>query len=341
MAAAPRFSVAFFPPENGRVAVRRARLAEQLGFDTFWIPDSHMIWGDPYVLLGAVAAATERIRVGPGVTHPLVRHLTVTASAIATLAAMAPSRVRLGIGIGSSGPATVGVRRVGARELEAAIGVLRGLVSGTAVEHEGRSVQITFAAGHAVPIVVGAMSEHTLQMAGRAADGVIFSGPVDGLGFCLDAVGQGERAANRPPGSVRVTLIAPVAIDRDAERAREAVKPVVARTALVWLTLAARRGTIDEADREPWQRLQRAYDPYRHMTAAYSHLVEERWLDRFALAGTPDDVFQHCRRAVASGASEIIVNLVGSDGEAQLSRFGEEVLPRFPSGEFPIMLEAP
>ena len=328
MAAAPTFSVAFFPPENGHVAIRRARLAERLGFDTFWIPDSHMIWGDPYVLLGAVAAATERIRLGPGVTHPLVRHLTVTASAIATLSAMAPGRVRLGIGIGSSGPATVGIRRVGARELEGAIGVLRGLVGGAAVEHEGRTVQIAFTPGQVVPIAVGAMSEHSLKMAGRVADGVIFAGPVDGLGFCLDAVGQGERAAGRPPGSVRVALIAPVAIDRDAERAREAVKPVVARTALVWLTLAARRGAIDEADREPWQRLQRAYDPYRHMTAAYSHLVEERWLDRFALAGTPDDVVRRCRRALASGAREIIVNLVGPDGEAQLSRFGEEILPR-------------
>jgi 5,10-methylenetetrahydromethanopterin reductase len=119
-----------------------------------------------------------------------------------------------------------------------------------------------------------------------------------------------------------------VYIDADRERAREAVKPVVARTALVWLTLAARHGTLDEADREPWQRLQREYDPYRHMTAAYSHLVEDRWLDRFALAGTPDDVLQRCRQAVAAGASEIIVNLLGPDGEAQLRRFGEEVLPR-------------
>lgn len=323
------FSVSFFPPESGHVAIRRARLAEQLGFDTFWIPDSHMIWGDPYVLLGAVAANTERIRIGPGVTHPLVRHISVTASAIATLGAMAPGRARLGIGVGSSGPATVGVRRVGAGELEAAIRVIRGLVSGAAVQHEGRPLQITFTPGQNVPISVGAISEHTLRVAGRMADGAIFSGPIDGLGFCLDAVRHGEQAANRPRGSVRVALISPLSIDGDPERAREAVKPVVARTALVWLTLAARRGTIDDADRESWQRLQREYDPYRHMTAEYSHLVEERWLNTFALAGTPDDVLQRCRQAVAAGASEIIVNLLGPDGEAQLRRFGEEVLPYF------------
>lgn len=321
-------SVSFFPPESGRVAIRRARLAEQLGFDTYWIPDSHMIWGDPWVLLGAVAAGTERIRIGPAVTHPLVRHISVTASASATLGALAPGRVRLGLGIGSSGPATVGVRRVGARELEEAIRVIRGLVSGAPVEHEGRRLQITFTPGQDVPVSVGAISEHSLRVAGRAADGAIFSGPTDGLGFCLDAVRDGEQAAGRPRGAVPVALLSPVYIDADRERAREAVKPVVARTALVWLTLAARRGTLDEADREPWQRLQREYDPYRHMTAAYSHLVEDRWLDRFALAGTPDDVLRRCRQAVAAGASEIIVNLVGPDGEAQLRRFGEEVLPR-------------
>ena len=325
---APTLSVAFFPPERGHVAIRRARLAEQLGFDTFWIPDSHMIWGDPWVLLGAVAAATERIRIGPGVTHPLVRHVSVTASATATLGAMAPGRVRLGLGIGSSGPATVGVRRVGARELEAAIGVIRGLVGGAPVQHDGKSLQITFTPGQDVPISVGAMSEHSLRVAGRVADGAIFSGPTDGLGFCLEAVRRGEQEAGRPPGAVRVALISPVYIDDEPERAREAVKPIVARTALVWLTLAARRGTLDEADREPWRRLQREYDPYRHMTAAYSHLVEAHWLDTFALAGTADDVLRRCRQAAAAGASEIIVNLVGPDGEAQLRRFGEEILPR-------------
>jgi len=325
---APRLSVTFFPPDSGHAAIRRARLAEALGFDTFWIPDSHMIWGDPWVLLGAVAAGTGRIRIGPGVTHPLVRHPSVTASAIATLGAMAPGRVRLGIGIGSSGPATVGVRRAGARELEAAIRVIRDLVTGTPVQHEGRSLQIAFTAGQDVPISVGAMSEHTLRVAGRVADGVIFSGPIGGLEACLEAVRQGEQAVGRPAGSVGVALISPVSIDSDPGRAREAVKPIVARTALVWLTLAARRGTIDPADREPWQRLQRDYDPYRHMTAAYSHLVEERWLDTFALAGTADDVLGRCRQAVAAGATELIVNLVGPDGEAQLRRFGEEVVPR-------------
>ncbi|MEK7879706.1 MAG: LLM class flavin-dependent oxidoreductase, partial [candidate division NC10 bacterium] len=165
-----RISVAFYPPGNGRTLIRLAQTAERLGFDTFWIPDTHMIWGDPYVLLGAVAAGTERIRLGPGVTHPLVRHVTVTASAIATLGEMARGRVRLGIGIGSSGPASIGVRRVGARELETAIRTIRALVRGERLEEGERTLRLSFTGGQEVPISVGAISEHTLRVAGRVAD---------------------------------------------------------------------------------------------------------------------------------------------------------------------------
>lgn len=332
---AARFSVTFYPPGDGKNIIRLARIAEQLGFDTFWIPDSHMIWGDPYVLLGAVAASTERIRLGPGVTHPLVRHVTVTASAIATLGEMAPGRVRLGIGIGSSGPATIGVRRSGARELETAIRTIRTLVRGEQVQQDERDLRLTFTNGQDVSISVGAISEHTLRVAGRVADGAIFSGPIDGLGDCLRAVQEGEAAANRPRGSVSIALITPLYVDDDRKRAQDAVKPIVARTALVWLTRAARSGTIDDADREPWLRLQREYDPYRHMTAEYNRLVEERWLERFSLSGTADEVLRRCQRALAAGASEIIVNLLGPDGEAQMRRFGEEILPRLAGDALP------
>lgn len=332
---AARFSVTFYPPGDGKNVIRLARMAEQLGFNTFWIPDSHMIWGDPYVLLGAVAASTERIRLGPGVTHPLVRHVTVTASAIATLGEMAPGRARLGIGIGSSGPATIGVRRAGARELETAIRTIRALVRGEQVQQDERALQLTFTHGQDVPISVGAISEHTLRVAGRVADGAIFSGPIDGLGYCRRAVQEGEEAVDRPRGSVSIALITPLWVDDDRERAQEAVKPIVARTVLVWLTRAARSGTLDDADREPWQRLQREYDPYRHMTAEYSHLVVDRWLERFSLSGTADEVLRRCKRILAAGAGEIIVNLQGPDGEAQLRRFGEEILPRFAGAKLP------
>ena len=44
-----------------------------------------MIWRELYVLAGAIAMVTKKIAIGPGVTHLAGRHITVTASAMATL----------------------------------------------------------------------------------------------------------------------------------------------------------------------------------------------------------------------------------------------------------------
>ena len=54
--------------------------AEWIGLaDAFW-------WRDVWMLLAAVAAATDTIRIGPAMTNPYLRHPFHTASALATLA---------------------------------------------------------------------------------------------------------------------------------------------------------------------------------------------------------------------------------------------------------------
>src|SRR6476620_2020263 len=99
-----KFGVGIYGTDNAREAVALARAAEDFGYDRFWIGDSHMIWRELYVVAGAIAMATKRIEIGPGVTHPTVRHVTVTASAMATLHELTDGRVFCGFGVGASGP---------------------------------------------------------------------------------------------------------------------------------------------------------------------------------------------------------------------------------------------
>jgi len=65
-----------------------AKLAEQLGFNTLWMLDSHLLFREVYTMLGALAVSTTKIRFGTAVTNPLTRHPTVTASAFSTLDAL-------------------------------------------------------------------------------------------------------------------------------------------------------------------------------------------------------------------------------------------------------------
>ena len=93
---------AHFLPEDFPAFVESVRAAERAGYERAWLVDGQMLWQDLYVYMTHALAATERLVVGSGVTNPLTRHPSVTASAHATLADLHPGRVVLGIGRGDN-----------------------------------------------------------------------------------------------------------------------------------------------------------------------------------------------------------------------------------------------
>ena len=93
-----------------RQLVQLARRAEEVGFDFLTISDHFHPWTteqghSPFVwsVLGAVAGATERVRVGTGVTCPILRvHPAIVAHAAATTAQLFEGRFFLGVGTGEA-----------------------------------------------------------------------------------------------------------------------------------------------------------------------------------------------------------------------------------------------
>ncbi|MGV9411563.1 LLM class flavin-dependent oxidoreductase [Nocardia sp. NPDC003693] len=96
-----------------RETVEFARLAEQWGYHRFWVAEHHSVPGvagsAPTVLAAAVAAATDRIRVGTGGVMLPNHQPLVVAEQFGTLAALFPDRVDMGVG--RSVGFTDGVRR--------------------------------------------------------------------------------------------------------------------------------------------------------------------------------------------------------------------------------------
>src|SRR5262249_34273806 len=88
--------------------VRGAAEAEQLGFTNVWLSDHFHPWIDaqgqsPFVwsVVGAIAEATENLRVGTGVTCPIMRmHPAIVAHAAATTQCLFDGRFWLGVGTG-------------------------------------------------------------------------------------------------------------------------------------------------------------------------------------------------------------------------------------------------
>jgi 5,10-methylenetetrahydromethanopterin reductase len=326
------FGLGYAPARSASETIQTARLAEDLGFDVFWVTDSHMVAREVYTLLGTLALSTTRIDIGPGVSHLAGRHPSVIASALATLDELAPGRVRLGIGVGDSGPRMLGLPRASLRELEASVLAIRALLQGETVDDSGHLLRLGFApTAHAVPIYVAGSSQRAFEMSGRAADGALISGAPDQLASSVLGVRASERAAGRPPGSTRILFWTTASVDDDRQVARAAVRGSVARRALNSLGRAARQGTLDPEDREALERLQREQQSGYRLEIDNAELVPERWIDRFAVAGTPDEVRVRLERALADGADEIAMILMGprpSDrgSRQQITRFAESVL---------------
>ncbi|HEX2765756.1 MAG TPA: LLM class flavin-dependent oxidoreductase [Candidatus Limnocylindria bacterium] len=321
-----KVGIGLYPTGSATEVLATAVEAERLGFDELALGDSHLIWRELYTLLGAIAVRTTRIGIGPGVTHPLVRHPSLTASALATLTQLAPGRVRLGFGIGDSGPVNMGLRRATLEELRAATIFIRHLLAGETASYADHSMGIG-GSSEAVPILIAGASDAALRIAGEVGDGALMAGPLDEVNESMAVVDEAAAAAGRPPGSVSRIVWTTGSVSEDAAVARDAVRPVVARKALFTLRVAARANTIAPEDVEPLRRLAEAYDFRKHMEPEHSHLVLDRWIDRFALAGTPATVLQRCRDLRAAGADGLIVVLHGDDRLAQMRSLADAVLP--------------
>lgn len=83
-------------------AVQTAQHAEQLGFTRYWLAEHHNMPGlacsSTAVLVGHVAGATQRIRVGSGGVMLPNHAPLVVAEAFGTLDALYPGRIDLGLG---------------------------------------------------------------------------------------------------------------------------------------------------------------------------------------------------------------------------------------------------
>ena len=333
-----KFDLAILATEPLPVVVRQVQLAERLGYDTVWITDTHLVCRELWVTLAACATATSRIRLGPGVTVPHSRHVSVTASAIASLHELAPGRVVIGVGTGGSSAQTMGLslRQVGrVATLESMALSLRRLLAGERVRFdtgiEGRLAWLNGA--RTIPIYLAGSGPRMLEAAGRLGDGAIVYATVrpDVLGAALERVATGAQASGRRLDDLDVALWAPMSIGRDRALARDHARGRVASACRHPLPVR-----LPEEDEAAIRRVRDAYDAYEHATAGSQHrtLVPDRLIDLMALAGTPDDVAEHVRALQdVQGLSRIIVFPQAPDAgfiarEAILTMFAEHVMAR-------------
>ena len=239
----PKFGFALSSEENTPVAlVRQAVLAEEAGFDFLSISDHFHPWvpaqgNSPFVwaVIGGVAAKTERIMLGTGVTCPILRnHPAIIAQAAATAAAMMEGRFYLGLGTGEAlNEQVIGVRWPSARErlerLKEAIEIIQSLFTGEKVTHDGRFYTVSDARlftrpASRVKVLVAAAAPASARLA-ASVDGIIATGPDKELFEAFESAGGREK-----PRIGQIT----VCWDEDERRAKETAREQWPETMLNW-----------------------------------------------------------------------------------------------------------
>jgi alkanesulfonate monooxygenase SsuD/methylene tetrahydromethanopterin reductase-like flavin-dependent oxidoreductase (luciferase family) len=89
--------------------VRRARCAEEMGFTGVWVADHlghpsvpESSWHEAWTILGALAAGTSCVRLGPMVSSPVFRHAALLALQAVTVDRLSGGRLELGLGAGGA-----------------------------------------------------------------------------------------------------------------------------------------------------------------------------------------------------------------------------------------------
>lgn len=333
-----KFDVGILASQPLPVLVRQVQLAESLGFDTAWIADTHLVCRELWVTLAACAAGTSRIRLGPGIAVPHTRHVSVTASAIATLHELAEGRVVLGIGTGGSAAETMGlsvgkVARVATLESMAAS--LRRLLGREAIRLEnGTDARLAWLErAPVIPLYLAGSGPRMLDAAGRLGDGAImYSGVAPWLvEAALGCVTAGARSAGRDPGGLDVAIWAPTSIAPDRALARDHVRGRVASALRHAFPVA-----WSPEDQAVIDQVRAAYDSYQHATAASKHrlLVTDRFVDLMALAGRPEEVREQVVGIAGVGGVGRIILLPQVPGQDFVEReqvlrlFAEQVMAR-------------
>ena len=296
--------------------VALAQRVEQLGYARFWVAEHHGMPGvassAPAVLIGAVAAATERIRVGSGGVMLPNHAPLVVAEQFGTLEALHPGRIDLGLGRApGSDPATSSALRRGASadDFPQELLALQSFFDGQWPQgHPWRSLQAVPALGNGPAVWLLGSSGYSAQLAGLL--GLPFS-------FAHHFAPQGTLAAlelyrsSFRPSQVldapHAMLCASVVVaDTDAE-ARELAMP----GALAFLRLrSGRPGLLPSVE----QALGYPYAPHERA------FVDQRLAEQSV--GGPETVRASLDRLLAeTGVDELMVTTMVHDPADRLRSF--------------------
>lgn len=323
-------------PPAARV-IDLARRAETYGFSHVWTFDSHILWEEPYVIYSKILDETRKVIIGPMVTNPATRDITVTASVFATLNEMYGNRTVIGIGRGDSAVRVTNGKPVSVAELRQAVVDIKGLVNGESIEYHGNSLRLPWAGASRTDVYVAAYGPKVLALAGEVGDGFILQLADPAIAeWTIKAVRDAASAAGRNPDDIYICVAAPAYVTDGSPEAL-----AHARDQLRWFGGMVGNHVADIVERygetgggvpqalTDYIKDRKGYDYNQHGKAGNDHteFVPDEIIDRFCIIGPPAEQVRRIEELKALGVHQFAVYLQHDSKDETLAAYGAKVIP--------------
>jgi len=308
--------VPFWRDYDRKTTVRTAQLAEDLGYDSIWIPEA---WAyEQFQLLAEIATRTKRIKLATGIANVFSRSPGLLAMSVATLDEISEGRAVLGLG--TSGKMVVenfhGVPyKKPLTRLKDTIRIVRALLAGRRLEPEmttlfdARHFKLEMTPRRAdVPIYVASLQEKAIrEVVGGMADGWVPTfWPYRHLKDGRALLDEGARAAGRAGATIEIAPFMAIIPFDDPAMARGLIKPLVSfyigGMGTYYHAMFCRYGWEANANE-----VRDLYNAGKRKEAAAA--VADDLIDAIAICGPAD----HCRAKLqewrAAGVGTALMNL--------------------------------
>jgi len=225
-----------------REEMKLAQYAEQKGFEAIWHAESRLA-RDALTPLAAMAAVTNKIKLGTGVINNWTRNVALTAVSFLTLDELSDGRSLLGVGAWWDPLASkVGIeRKKPLKAMREYVTVLQRLFRMENVTFDGefvkvRDIRLDVVYGdpstpRSIPIYIGATGWDMIELTGEIADGLLLNYLVSPNynRQALEHLKKGVTKAGRRFEAIDRPQLIVCSLDNDVDKAIDSARPLVAQ----------------------------------------------------------------------------------------------------------------
>jgi len=153
--------------------------ADSAGWDWLGIGDSPAVYQDSYIHQAAALEASERIHVGPAVSHVVLRHPLAVGNMLATLNTLGHGRSIGTLATGNSAARGLGMRIASLEDMREAFAAIRGYWRGLGGQFKGSTIPATGIELVGCPLLMAADGPKAAELAGQIADGMFYGGSLE------------------------------------------------------------------------------------------------------------------------------------------------------------------